>query len=57
MFEKRKDAYSRLQILQLQKVLLLMLMKVWMGENKRPNHKSMWQRYGVLELNLNNGVK
>jgi hypothetical protein len=32
--EKRKDAYSRLQNLQLQKVLLLMLMKVWMSENQ-----------------------
>ncbi len=32
--EKRKDTYSRLQNLQLQKVLLLMLMKGWMGENQ-----------------------
>jgi hypothetical protein len=31
---KRKEAYSRLQNLQLQKVLLLMLMKVWIGENQ-----------------------
>ncbi len=34
MVEKRKDAYSRLQNLQLQKVLLLMLMKVWMNEKQ-----------------------
>jgi hypothetical protein len=59
---EKKDAYSRLQNLLLQKVVLSMLMKVWMSENQACQslvHVTAFQflRVKPSKWGLNRGLK
>ncbi len=52
MVEKRKDAYSRLQSCSCRRWWCRYWWSCRWVRNKRANHKSMWQRYGVWGLGL-----